>query len=208
MPALKRRPVADAERDVLARAGNVSVRRMRDGADDYETMARWLSDERVLEFVYGRDNPFAYRRVVAKWGPRARREGPVCPCIIELDDRKTCPERSRRVGYIQYYPVHDPAEYELEDATDTYGIDLFIGEPERRGQGIGTRALSALVAYIFAELGARTIVIDPRIDNLRAIRSYEKCGFRKVKALPAHELHEGLRRDCWLMTIERGERPR
>src|SRR3990170_7213312 len=155
VPAVKRRPVADAERDVLARAGNVSVRRMRDGADDYETMARWLSDERVLEFVYGRDNPFAYRRVVAKWGPRARREGPVCPCIIELDDRKTCPERSRRVGYIQYYPVHDPAEYELEDATDTYGIDLFIGEPERWNRGIGTRALSALVADIFAELGAR-----------------------------------------------------
>jgi aminoglycoside 6'-N-acetyltransferase len=173
---------------------------MRDGHDDYETMARWLSDERVLEFVYGRDNPFDYEKVIAKWAPRARGEDAVSPSIIEL--------AGRPIGYIQYYPVHDPAEYELEDATGTYGIDLFIGEPERWNRGIGTRALSALVAYIFAELGATRIVIDPRIDNLRAIRSYEKCGFRKVKVLPAHELHEGARRDCWLMTIERGERPR
>jgi len=38
-----------------------------------------------------------------------------------------------------------------------------------------------------------------------AVRCYEKSGFKKVKLLPAHELHEGAMRDCWLM--ERSNTP-
>ena len=38
---------------------------------------------------------------------------------------------------------------------------------------------------------------DPQAWNERAIRCYEKCGFKKVKLLPKHELHEGEYRDCW-----------
>lgn len=38
--------------------------------------------------------------------------------------------------------------------------------------------------------------------DLRAIRCYEACGFRKVKRLPAHELHEGQWKDCWLMEYQ------
>ena len=31
------------------------------------------------------------------------------------------------------------------------------------------------------------------------IRAYQKAGFRIVKSLPGHELHEGKMEDCWLM---------
>ncbi|MEH1834506.1 MAG: GNAT family protein [Nostoc sp.] len=43
---------------------------------------------------------------------------------------------------------------------------------------------------------------DNPFDNPRAIRCYEKCGFVKVKLLPAHELHEGEYSDCWLTAID------
>jgi len=42
---------------------------------------------------------------------------------------------------------------------------------------------------------ARKVVLDPHVTKPRAIRCYEKWGFRKVKLLPRHELHEGERRD-------------
>jgi len=58
------------------------------------------------------------------------------------------------------------------------------------------------VTYLFRDKGARKIVIDPQARNLRAIRCYEKCGFRKVKLLPAHELRVGKMEDCWLMDLE------
>ncbi len=104
---------------------------------------------------------------------------------------------------MQYYPVTVPHEYELEDAAGTYGIDMFIGEPEHWSRGIGSHALSALIRYIFKKLRATKIVIDPRVDNGRAVRAYEKAGFRKVKILAQHELHEGEKRNCWLMAVER-----
>ena len=45
------------------------------------------------------------------------------------------------------------------------------------------------------------MVLDPHVDNERAIRCYEACGFHKVKKLPKHELHDGVWVDCWLMEL-------
>jgi hypothetical protein len=72
-------------------------------------------------------------------------------------------------------------------------------------QGIGTKILSTLVNYLFAELQAEKIVIDPNVRNTRAIRCYEKCGSEKVKILPKHELHEKEYRDSWLMVRDRNK---
>jgi len=182
--------------EVLVRDGDLLIRRLRDDPRDYRLMAGWLTDERVMEFYHGRDNPYPYERVVQKYGPRARGEDPegVLACIMEL--------AGRAIGYMQYYPAR-AEEYGLEDASGTYGIDMFIGEPELWGGGAGSRALMALVGYIFEQMGATRVIIDPHVDNERAVRAYEKCGFRKVKVLPAHELHEGVWRDCWLMALER-----
>jgi aminoglycoside 6'-N-acetyltransferase len=180
---------------VIARDGEVALRRMRDDEADYRLLARWLTDERVLAFYEGRDNPHPYERIVEKYRPRARGEEFVRPCIQSHEGRD--------VGYVQYYPVASPDDCGLEEADDTWGVDLFIGEPELWGKGIGTRALAALVRHLFAAENARRVVLDPHVDNQRAIRSYERCGFRKVKLLPEHEPHEGKQVDCWLMMIGR-----
>ena len=46
---------------------------------------------------------------------------------------------------------------------------------------------------------ARRVILDPHQNNPRAVRAYQKAGFRIIKPLPAHELHEGVMEDCWLM---------
>ncbi len=60
--------------DLLIQDDALAIRRMRDDEQDYEVMAKWLSDERVLEFYAGRDNPFPSRdsfdRPGAMCGPR------------------------------------------------------------------------------------------------------------------------------------------
>ena len=80
-------------------------------------------------------------------------------------------------------------------------MDLFLGEPERWNQGIGTILIRVMTNRLVKESGASVIVVDPRVDNLRAIHVYEKCGFKKVALLAKHELHEGQYRDCWLMNF-------
>jgi aminoglycoside 6'-N-acetyltransferase len=49
-------------------------------------------------------------------------------------------------------------------------------------------------------------VLSPVADNARAIRSYEKAGFRKVRLIPNGEFLGGEWRDAWLMSV-RPDRP-
>lgn len=187
------------ESATLIRQGELTIRLLQDAPGDYALLAHWLSDERVLEFYEGRDNPFSLEQVAEEFGLLVRGADLVTPCILVYRDAP--------VGYLQFYPVTEAerAEYGLpgEALTDVYGIDLFIGEPDLWNRGIGTAAVSALTSYLFAERQARQIVIDPWVENERAIRCYEKCGFRRVKVLPKHELHEGEYRDGLLMVLDR-----
>ncbi|BAZ47651.1 GCN5-related N-acetyltransferase [Nostoc sp. NIES-4103] len=185
---------------MLIQKNEITIRLMQDNIDDYQLMAKWLTDETVLEFYEGRDNPFPLERIIENYQPLLIGEDPAIPCIVYYQNIP--------IGYLQYYALNDQSEsdrqmYCLEQTDNVYGIDLFIGESNYWNQGIGTKILSAVVNYLFQELQADKIVIDPHVDNTRAIRCYEKCGFVKVKLLPAHELHEGKYSDSWLMALDR-----
>ena len=177
-----------------ARPGAIAIRGLRAAPDDYGHLARWLSDPRVLAFYGGRDRALDLEGVERKYAPRIRGEEPVEPCLIELDGQP--------IGYLQYYRVQDPREYELDDAEGVWGMDLFIGEPELWSRGYGSAAVDAVARRLVEGEGAARVVIDPHVANPRAIRAYEKAGFRRVKVLREHEWHEGRRRDCWLMVRE------
>jgi aminoglycoside 6'-N-acetyltransferase len=165
------------------------------GERDWRLMARWLSDPRVLEWYEGRDNPFDEARAATKWSTDAIAEESLDCRVIEYEGEP--------IGYLQFYPVDDAAGYELASASGAWGVDLFIGETGYWERGLGTAVVRGVVAHLLAN-GAKRIVIDPRTVNHRAIRAYEKAGFRKLKVLTAHEMHEGEMRDCWLMEIVAG----
>ncbi|MBI2885934.1 MAG: GNAT family N-acetyltransferase [Chloroflexi bacterium] len=165
------------------------VRLLAEG--DLPFLARWLSDPRVLEFYEGRDRPHTLESVRDKYMPR--QGDPITACLVE--------RYGRPLGYIQYYvpTAQQQEEYGYSSGQRVFGIDLYIGEPEWWNQGIGTALVRAMAEHLAATRGAQVVVLDPRTENGRAIRCYEKAGFRRVKLLPRHELHEGALRDCWLM---------
>jgi aminoglycoside 6'-N-acetyltransferase len=80
-----------------------------------------------------------------------------------------------------------------------FGTDQFIGETKYWGQGIGKVLIKSMANFLIIEKDAKKIILDPQAWNERAIRCYEKSGFKKTKFLPKHELHEGEFKDCWLM---------
>jgi aminoglycoside 6'-N-acetyltransferase len=78
------------------------------------------------------------------------------------------------------------------------GIDQFIGEAGLLNQGIGTQAIRQFLALLVARHDPPRIVIDPDPRNRRAIRCYEKVGFRYYETLT---LDDGSQ--AYMMAIDR-----
>lgn len=177
----------------------ISIRFMHDNLHDYELIAKWLTDEKVLEYYEGRDNSFPLKRVIETYQPLVRGEDATVPCLFSY--------QNQLIGYLQYCALDKLSEsdiqmYQLENINHVYAIDLFIGETYYWNKGIGSKVISVAINYLFKELNAQRIVLDPQTWNTRAIRTYQKCGFVKLKLLAKHELHEGEYRDSWLMAID------
>ncbi len=80
----------------------------------------------------------------------------------------------RPIGYIQCYLADKEFDHE------TWGIDQFIGEADYLGKGYGTQMVKSFVALLFNKPNIKRVIVDPDPKNARAIRCYEKAGFRKI----------------------------
>ncbi len=94
------------------------------------------------------------------------------------------------------FAIHTLADDRLIGLTGLYTIiwpqreafmGIQIGEREYWGRGYGTDALRVLLRYAFDELNLYRISLSVLEGNERALRSYEKCGFR----------YEGRERQAW-----------
>ena len=115
--------------------------------------------------------------------------------VIEVDDQVA--------GGIQYH----------EEATPMYrhaGIDIFVAS-RQHNRGVGTEAVWLLARFLCEQRGHHRLTIDPAAANQRAIRCYEKVGFRPVGVMRAYErgpdgdFHDGLLMD--LLREELAPRP-
>ena len=166
--------------------------RIRDFAEsDLPLMLKWLTDDRVLEYYEGRDVRFTMDTLAVHF-------------LAEIPDgfRMIIECGDQPVGYGQAYQLKGElfGEYDYPDnGKVVYAMDQFIGEPDYWNRGIGSAFLQMIASYLKTSKGAACILLDPHKNNYRAIRTYEKAGFRIIKSLPEHELHEGKKEDCWLM---------
>jgi aminoglycoside 6'-N-acetyltransferase len=132
---------------------------------------------------------------VARWWPgideaelrrKAAGEDEVTAFAIVADEEP--------VGLIQYYEEENP---EFRHA----GLDLFLGAGWQ-GRGLGVDAIRTLARHLVEEHGHHRLVIDPAADNERAIRAYERAGFRRVGVMREYwrDAH-GAWRDGLLMDL-------
>jgi aminoglycoside 6'-N-acetyltransferase len=130
---------------------------------DLPVIAGWLAEPHVAEWW---DDPEEEIAAIREHIDSISVE----PLIVELDGRP--------IGYLQSYDPHLEDDHPYQDQPfGTLGIDLTIGEPELVGIGHGSALLRQFVAELFAE-GAPRVIIDPDPANARAIRAYEKAGFK------------------------------
>jgi len=84
-------------------------------------------------------------------------------------------------------------------------VGIGIGEREFWGRGYGTDMMKLCQRYVFDELGMERLSLGLHEYNPRALRSYEKCGFRLEGRTRRELLREGKRYDSLWMGILREE---
>jgi RimJ/RimL family protein N-acetyltransferase len=95
------------------------------------------------------------------------------------------------------------------DVVDWSGRDSFvglgIGETDYWGKGYGTDVMNILLRFAFTEINLRRVTLTVFEYNTRAIRSYEKAGFRHEGRVRQVLNKEGRRWDMLFMGILREE---
>lgn len=132
-------------------------------AQDLEMVNVWLARPHVREW----------------WGDPGEQLGLVSADLAEpAMDQYIVTCRDQPFAYLQCYVqsawpenglgVHPPG---------TRGIDQFIGEPDMVGRGHGSTFIRAFVDGLLAA-GVPRVLTDPDPANTRAVRAYNKAGFR------------------------------
>jgi aminoglycoside 6'-N-acetyltransferase len=176
------------DHEPVAGPHDVSLRPIVDS--DLENLWRWQHEPEVVQW----------------WGvPTEDREefrkenfepdvAPTWRFIIEWQDRP--------VGMLQYY--HD-----YPDTEDSWsaGIDIYIGEPDARDRGVGSEAVRTMLRYLFEVKRVHRVIIDPQTTNARAIRAYEKAGFRREGVMRHNDFMHGHYIDTQYLSILEDEWP-
>ena len=107
-------------------------------------------------------------------------------------------EDGRPVGVMEICdPAREPSHYWGEIDDNLRALDIWIGEEDDLGRGLGSQMMRAALARCFADKKVTAVVIDPLETNIRARKFYERLGFVAV----------GPRRfgddDCMVYRLER-----
>ena len=137
-----------------------------DAAHDLHQLRTWLHRPHVARWWGDPDLALA----------AVRQHPPAAHALIAVD--------SSPVGYLcwQRPPPEELAAAGLRDLpTGLIDVDILIGEPGFIGRGFGPQALSLLLDRLRAE-GRSDVGIATAAANPRALRAYEKAGFRSFRA--------------------------
>ena len=140
--------------------------------NDYLTMVN--DYENVNRFIGGKKKAFTAEQEI-QWVREKLEEEAL---VFSMIDKSS----GRFIGNIE---LMDPSDSEGE-----LGIAI---TGEMQDQGYGTEAVLGMLKYAIDLLGLKRVFLRTNPQNTRAIRVYEKCGFRKYKQDLEHVYMEVLR---------------
>jgi RimJ/RimL family protein N-acetyltransferase len=85
------------------------------------------------------------------------------------------------------------------------GLGVVLGEKEYWGQGYGTDAITALLGFAFKQMNLHSVHLTTYEYNKRAIRCYEKCGFKLEGRMRQAHFYDGRYHDELMMGVLREE---
>ncbi|MFQ6057426.1 MAG: GNAT family N-acetyltransferase [Anaerolineae bacterium] len=178
----------------MLRGRKVILRPYEEGFSDEEMaqLYRWSRDQEVLRWSGGSPVGLSleeFKREFEQQQARPRTDRQVF-AILTADG-----ELIGRIGYFDINPWKKQAE-----------LGIVIGAREYWNQGYGSDAVTTLLRHIFTTTDLERIYLFTYAENLRAQRSFAKCGFRPVGKAWKFSLqrgsHEEVEMEIWRWDFE------
>ena len=156
--------------------------------EDSKKLFEWINDRELVHL----NGP--YRSVGStthrKWFDTIQQRDDVA--IFAIRDKA-----GRLVGTCQLVnrnPLHRSAELQIR-----------IGDKDDRGHGYGTAAVRSLLQFAFRDWNLNRVQLYVIEGNDAALRTYEKCGFKREGVLRQAAHIDGKYRDLIVMAVLRNE---
>ncbi len=130
---------------------------------DFPLLLEWLTKPHVKQ--WWDDGEDTLEKIAENYGEEENLERFL---LIEKNEKAEKP-----IGFFQYYLLDD----------GSIGIDQFIGEADYINRGVGTKAVKLFIELILQKHKPKRIILDPLPENKRAVRCYEKVGFRHYETV-------------------------
>lgn len=130
--------------------------------DDFPLMLEWLSRPHVKQWWDDGDD--SLERVANSYSA----DDAIRRFVLQVDGADA--------GYFQHEDL----------APAVIGIDVFLASVDDLNQGLGARSISAFIRMITQGRPDVSVQVDPSPSNRRAIRCFEKVGFRSVSNEPVN----------------------
>ena len=158
-----------------------------------ETFSRWGRDSEYTRLLDNDPARMASVRRTREWIEKVSEKEQVDETFFLVRSL----EDNALIGFIGLFAI----EWNHGDAW----VGIGIGDRQYWGKGYGTDAMRVMLRYAFTELNLHRVTLGVFEYNPRAIRSYEKAGF-KVEGILRQYLHrEGRYWDEVMMGILREE---
>lgn len=176
----------------MTRLGLVQVTFRRLSDADLPMLHRWLNEPGVVQWWEGDD--VSWDAVVRDYGSSSTSSTEHWVASADGTD----------IGWVQCYPAADEPDetapwFALGIDPTAAGIDYLIGEPARRGTGLGATMIRAFVIDVVFGLHPQwsQACAGPYVENVASCRALQKAGFRFVGII---EDEDG---PCHLMAVDR-----
>lgn len=158
-----------------------------------KAFTRWDLNSEYVRLLNSSARPMQSAISAAKWMEKEVGEMSLASYFFSI---RTLAE-DRLIGHLNLDVVGWPGR-------DAF-VGLGIGETDSWGRGYGTDGMNVLLRFAFTEINLRRVSLSVFEYNPRAIRSYEKAGFRHEGHMRQYLNREGRRWNELFMGILREE---
>ncbi|MCZ7361222.1 MAG: GNAT family N-acetyltransferase [Candidatus Methanoperedens sp.] len=151
----------DQNKNISFNFENLLFRRIK--AEDAPLLARWFSDDKATKYMEPSTSSGEEELRIA---------------ILTSEDEDF-------LVYFQNVAIGFASIYHIKKCTGE--VSCLIGEIEFRGKGMGNSIFRGLVDYSFTTLGLNSLFASATIENIFAIKSLERAGFRRIGVRRAYQ---------------------